>query len=247
MDNTLKEYIDKLMLVTSVEEYETFMLDLHRMLKQESYKKDIVQNIRNKQRYMVNKFSKESTLENMKNAKENLLIYMESILCEENNEVSQTIPNEIERYLRNFNLFLEAFTEIQPDKRASITSEKLNEVKVENEYDLQHLLYAVIKPLYPDTRREVSNDSGVGTVRGDIIIPSVNAIIEAKCTRKSISLKKITEEIEADIVHYNADYIFFYIYDKEKIIKDKYTFEKYFNRNFNGKEIRIIILQPVSL
>ena len=66
---------------------------------------------------------------------------------------------------------------------------------------------------------ERCGDSGVGTVRSDIKILSLNTIIEAKCTRTSTNLKKLTEEIEADIVHYKADYIFFYIYDKEKIIK----------------------------
>ncbi len=71
----------------------------------------------------------------------------------------------------------------------------------------------------------MTEDSGVGAVRSDIKIPSVNTVIEAKCTRKTMNLKKLTEEIEADIVHYDADYIYFYIYDREKIIKDKYTFE----------------------
>ena len=123
----------------------------------------------------------------------------------------------------------------------------MKKIQIENEYDLQHLLYAVIKPLYPDARREVSDDSGVGTVRSDIIILSLNTIIEAKCTRTSTNLKKLTEEIEADIVHYKADYIFFYIYDKEKIIKDRHAFETNFNRSFDGKEVRIIILQPVNM
>ena len=60
-------------------------------------------------------------------------------------------------------------------------------------------------------------------------------------------LFKSKEEIEADIVHYKADYIFFYIYDKEKIIKDRHAFETNFNRSFAGKEVRIIILQPVNM
>ena len=63
----------------------------------------------------------------------------------------------------------------------------------------------------------------------------------------STNLKKLTEEIEADIIHYKADYIFFYIYDKEKIIKDRHAFETNFNRSFDGKEVRIIILQPVNM
>ena len=112
MDNMLKEYIEKLKSVDTVEEYEAFISKLHQMMKQESYKNDIVQNIRNKQKYMVNKFSKESTRENMLKAKENLLIYLDSILCEEHEKSSQFIQRELERYLRNFYFFLEAFREV---------------------------------------------------------------------------------------------------------------------------------------
>ena len=62
------------------------------------------------------------------------------------------------------------------DKRASLTTENLQKIQIENEYDLQHLLYAVIKPLCPDARREVNDDSGVGTVRSDIKILSLNSV-----------------------------------------------------------------------
>ena len=72
MDNILKEYIEKLKSVDTVDEYEVFISNLNQMMKQESYKNDIIQNIRSKQKYMVNKFSKESTRENMLKAKENL-------------------------------------------------------------------------------------------------------------------------------------------------------------------------------
>ena len=37
MDNMLKEYIEKLKSVDTVEEYEAFILKLHQMMKQESY------------------------------------------------------------------------------------------------------------------------------------------------------------------------------------------------------------------
>ena len=59
--------------------------------------------------------------------------------------------------------------------------------------DLQHLLYAALRPLYEDIREEVTEDSGVGAVRSDLKIPSLNAVIEAKCSRKSMNLKSLTE------------------------------------------------------
>ena len=82
---------------------------------------------------------------------------------------------------------------------------------IQNEYDLQHLLYAALKPLYPGIRKEVSKDSGIGTVREDIFIPDLDVVLEAKCTRDSMTLKKLIEEIEADIVHYQEK-IFSFMY-----------------------------------
>lgn len=82
----------------------------------------------------------------------------------------------------------EAFKEMIPDRRASLTANDLQKIKIENEYDLQHLLYAVLRPLYGDVRKEVTEDSGVGAIRSDLKIPSLNAVIEAKCSRRPFNL-----------------------------------------------------------
>ena len=57
-----------------------------------------------------------------------------------------------------------------------------------------------------------------------------------------------SEEIEADIVHYSEKNIIFFVYDKYKIIKERQSYEeKYFNRTFDGKNVKIVIHQPVKL
>lgn len=245
MNSLLRNYMKELKLVETVEEYEAFIHRLIENLLQEKFDYEIIQSIRNKGKYMTNEFSDLATRKNMLRAKENLLFYFESILSE--NQGKKFSDSPLEKYLNNFYLFLEAFKEMIPDKRASLTIENLQKIKIENEYDLQHLLYAALKPLYDDIRKEVTEDSGVGAIRSDLQIPSLNAVIEAKCSRKSMNLKVLTEQIEADIVHYKAESIYFYIYDKEKIIKDRHAFETCFNRNFDGKKVRIIILQPVNM
>lgn len=216
-------------------------------MQQEKIKPEIIQNVRANAKFFDNKFSDASTRENMTKAKESLILYLSNIL---NNKCITSLNDTqdcLAGYLENFYLFLEAFKEVKPDKRATLTTEKLQAIQIENEYDLQHLLYAVLKPLHHDARKEVTEDSGIGAIRSDIKISSLNSIVEAKCTRKNISLKKLTEEIEADIVHYKADFIYFYIYDKEKIIKDKQNFKAYFSKNFDGKKVTVIILQPVIM
>lgn len=247
MNSLLKSYMDELKSIETVEEYEAFIHRLIQNLQQEKFDGVMIQSVRNKGRYMANEFSDTATKKNMLRAKENLLFYLESSSSENQGDFLKYSDVCLEKYLNNFYLFLEAFKEMIPDKRASLTADDLQKIKIENEYDLQHLLYAALRPLYGDIRREVTEDSGVGAIRSDLKIPSLNAVIEAKCSRKSMNLKMLTEQIEADIVHYKADSIYFYIYDKEKVIKDRAAFETYFNRSFDGKRIRIIILQPVNL
>ena len=95
---------------------------------------------------------------------------METLLQFINKEKEEDNTINLIRYLQNFYMFLETLTETDIDKRATLKNELLKQIKIENEYDLQHLLCSVLKPLYPDIRREVSEDSGVGTVRTDLKI-----------------------------------------------------------------------------
>lgn len=247
MHSLLEDYIKELEEIVSIEEYEAFTHKLIQMLRTEKYDNEIIQRVRNIGKFVKNDFSDKAAMESMQKSKNNLIFYLENLLFEKQGNSLRTKCKYLETYLNNFYLFLEAFKEIVPDKRASLTVENLKKITIENEYDLQHLLYAVLRPFYADIRKEVTEDSGVGAVRSDIKIPSLNAVIEAKCTRKSMKLKKLTEEIEADIVHYNADFIYFYIYDKEKLIKDRAAFGLHFNGVFDGKEVSVAVLQPVNM
>lgn len=242
MDDYLKDYVQKLEHVETIEEYDACIRGLMNMLLKDSGQEDVVRYVRTRGRYMVNRFSDVSTEENMMRAREDLLCYLRYILEQEQKVMPESGYIDLERYLQYFYLFLESIRETATDKRVSITP-----MEIENEYDLQHLLYAALKPIFPDLRREVAEDSGLGMVRSDMCIPSLDTIIEVKCTRKNMSLKVLTEQLEADMVHYMAERIYFYIYDKERIIKDRETFLVYFNRKFDCKTVRTVLLQPVYI
>lgn len=245
MDNLLQNIIKEMQAVHTSEEFDIMMSRIVEYLSKERYAEQTIQTVRNKGKYLKNVFSDQTTKENMLNAKENVVFELKHILRE--NPALSYQTQYLERYLENFYLFLEALREKQPDGRASDSIKELQNIKIENEYDLQHLLYAALKPFYIDLRKEVSEDSGIGTVRSDMKIPAMNAVIETKCTRKSMTEKKLIEEMEADIVHYDAENIFFYVYDKMKLIKDKTTFENYFNKDFMMKHIRVFLIQPIRL
>lgn len=190
--------------------------------------------------YLPNEYSDRDTKAKMFEAKNRVIEYVNEIMdVNENNRLILDV-------LENFYLFLENLLERRPHKKGGIQKEQLEGLKIKNEYDVQHLLYAYLKPLYPMARAEVNEDTGYSTVRTDILIGSENTI-EVKCTRKGMVLKKLVEEIEADMVHYSAKSIYFFIYDKEKLIENPYNFKKTYEEKMEVKQIYIIIHQPKIL
>ena len=190
--------------------------------------------------YTQNAYSDKETKENMEAAKYRLISYIEDMLFDNGKD------KQLLEILNNFYLFLENLTERKPHKSGGIQQEQLDVLKIKNEYDVQHLLYACIKLFYPMARAEVSEDTGYGTVRTDIFLDSEH-VIEIKCTRKNMKLKKLTEEIEADMVHYSAGNIYFFLYDKEKIIENPMVFKKSYEEKLKDKRVHIIIHQPKIL
>lgn len=95
---------------------------------------------------------------------------------------------------------------------------------------------------------EENEDSGHHTIRKDIVIDSHDIVIELKCSRRSMTERNLSEEVASDIVHYGNKYVFFYIYDKENVVKNPISFKNtYENKEIEGKKIFIEILQPIGL
>ena len=167
MNNRLEQQIERIKRADTLEQYDTQVQKLNLLLKESDYPLEVCQEIQRKQKYVKNIFSDEANREKMLEAKEKLLQYLEKL---QQSESGKEDVEKIVLYLKNFYLFLEALTESIPDRRSKLQRLKLQEIKIQNEYDLQHLLYAVLKPLVPEIRKEVSEDSGVGTVRTDFKI-----------------------------------------------------------------------------
>lgn len=96
-------------------------------------------------------------------AKKRVIEYVNEIMdVNENNRL-------ILDMLENFYLFLENLLERIPHKKGGIQKEQLEGLKIKNEYNVQHFLYAYLKPLYSMARAEVNEDTGYGTVRTDMV------------------------------------------------------------------------------
>ncbi len=242
MNNSLQVYIREIQSAEVPKQFDESIERLKQMLISENCEPDVIQNIRKKSQYLKAQFSGTKTTENMQEAKENVLSYLKTL-----DLLSNTDQKYLSGILHNFHLFMESFCEARPHKKATLKPEDLKKIQINNEYDLQHILFAILKPLFTDARTEVNEDTGYGTVRDDIKIPSLDTIIETKCTRANMNQQKLTEEISADITNYKAKFIYFLVYDKEKVVKNPQAFRNTYNRVFDGKQVNVILIQPVIL
>lgn len=205
--------------------------------------------------FQENEFSPDKTKESIIQAKENAIRFLEKLKDEEWNVFNSTedfmtenlAVGIIDRILTNFYTHIEEMYERPVHGKAGITKEILEQIKIKNEYDVQRILYSIVKPIFLDARLEVVDDTGNGSVRYDITIEKFNIVIEVKCSRDSTTQKKLTEEIASDIYHYKYSNIFFFVYDKSKIITNKESFESTYTKLFDGKKVKTIVVQSISL
>ena len=155
----------------------------------------------------------------------------------------------LEQILNNFYLYYRSMFQNPLHKKAALSMNDLKKIRIENEYDLQRMLYALLVPVFPMIRQEVESNNGYSGMRADLYLQEQDVIIETKCTRGSMNEKKLTEELGADGFHYQANIIFFFVYDKNNIIKNPDAFKAAFAREQekNGKTIKVILLQPMEL
>ena len=237
---SMRNAIIELKAVKNSNDFESILYSLRDFFKTLDMDPKCLMELEQRAYYPINEYSDKETRNNLDAAAKRVIEYLEEIMA------GSPADDQLLTVLDNYYLFLESLLERPPHKRGSIQKEQLSELKIQNEYDVQHLLYAYLKPLYPLARAEVSEDTGYGTVRTDIFLDSEH-VIEVKCTRNSMKLKKLTEEIEADMVHYNAEHIYFFIYDKEKIIENPRLFRNTYENKIKGKKIHIVIHQPKIL
>lgn len=154
----------------------------------------------------------------------------------------------IRNILNNFPLHILEMYQKDVHGNGTLKKEDLDLIRIGNEYDVQRILYSLIRPIFPKARIEVSIDDDYGTTRYDIYLNEYSVVIEVKCTRPSLTEKKLREEIASDIYHYKHNFVFFFIYDKEQKIKNKEVFiEAYTNKISDQKIIETVVVQPIVL
>lgn len=121
------------------------------------------------------------------------------------------------RLLSRFHRFARAFRDRHGDREP---------VMVNDEYDVQYLLFALLQNVFDDVRKEdpSPNHSGAGS-RIDFVLKVSDIVIEAKMTRSGLTDKKLGEELAVDILRYrghpNAKHLVIFIYDPGDYILNK--------------------------
>lgn len=124
-----------------------------------------------------------------------------------------------------------------------------DEFKINDEYDVQDLLYVILKPLFPKLIDEDPNQK-VGGVSNkiDLIIREEKILIEVKMIKESdTNEKKFIEELKIDFESYHSnphlEFLFAYIYDPQNKTKDIQNFYQLNGiREKNGKSFEVEII-----
>jgi hypothetical protein len=123
-------------------------------------------------------------------------------------------------------------------------------LKINDEYDVQDLLHALLSMFFDDVASEEWNPSnGAAPSRGDFLLLDNGTIIEVKTTltRKGndkIIRKNLEKELNDDIMKYSrrsgCKMIFLFVYDPDKKIKKYTTFERGVTSN-KLKNIKLLV------
>ena len=92
-----------------------------------------------------------------------------------------------------------------------------------NEYDVQDLLHALLRPWINDIRPEEFTPSYAGSsTRMDFLLPAHALVIETKIVRDRSHAKRIGDELIIDIEHYrrhpNCKILWCVVYDPDNLI-----------------------------
>ena len=122
-----------------------------------------------------------------------------------------------------------------------------NSLDIDDEYDVQDLLHALLKLYFDDVRPEdyVPSESGANS-RIDFIIEGTGIGIEVKKTRKGLNDKKIGEELLIDVARYEkhpkCNHLICFVYDpEERIVNPKGLEKDLSEKSREGFDVKVIV------
>ena len=143
---SMQDAITRLKNVKDGQEFSALLPGLRNFLKTLDVGSQRLMDLEQRAYYPVNEYSDKETRDNLDAARKRVIEYLEQIMAD------SFVNDHLLTILDNYYLFLESLLERQPHKRGGIQKEHLSGLRILNEYDVQHLLYAYLRPLYPLAR-----------------------------------------------------------------------------------------------
>lgn len=117
---------------------------------------------------------------------------------------------------------------------------------IEDEYDVQDLLHALLRLYFDDIRPEEWTPSYAGkSTRMDFLLKKEKVVIEVKKTRKGLDAKRLGEELIIDIAHYrnhpDCNTLICFVYDPENRIANPTGLESDLSRVDPDLIVRVVI------
>ncbi len=117
---------------------------------------------------------------------------------------------------------------------------------VNDEYDVQDLLHALLTLRFDDIRAEEWTPSYAGSCsRTDFLLKQEQIVIETKKTRKTLNTKELGEQLIIDIAKYKAHpdckTLFCFVYDPEGKITNPRGIENDLSRDDSGLLVKVLI------
>lgn len=119
-------------------------------------------------------------------------------------------------------------------------------IDINDEYDVQDLFHALLKLYFDDVRPEEYTPSYAGAnSRIDFVLKDESIIIEIKKSRKTLTAKKLGEELMIDSQRYQAHpdckRIICFVYDPEGFIANPKGIENDLSKDTNGVPVSVFI------
>ena len=123
-------------------------------------------------------------------------------------------------------------------------------ISIDDEYDVQDLLHALLKIYFDDVRPEEWTPSYAGgSSRMDFLLKKEKLVIEVKKTRKNLTDKEIGEQLIVDIRKYaehpDCSNLLCFVYDPEGRIGNPTGLEDDLSRTENGLPV-LVFVRPKS-
>ncbi len=119
-------------------------------------------------------------------------------------------------------------------------------LEVEDEYDAQDVVHALLCLEFNEIRRETWQPGyAAGTAHTYFVAPRDRIVIEVKKTRQGVGAKEIAGQLEHDTLYYwthpDCQTVFCFVYDPEARVGDPYGLEKTLTKQVDGQRVEVFI------